>query len=83
MTVAEGPGITPEEAHNIVDPSAWAEYALSIEGIGIGYVFGEQKSRSNGYDLVSLKRSIQNGVMCLPAKGGDDLPAAIMISQGW
>ena len=57
MTVAEGPGISPEEAHKIVDPSRHELNMLyHFEGIGIGYVFGEFKRVDpNGYDLVKFK----------------------------
>jgi len=57
MTVAEGPGISPEEAHNIVDPSRHELNMLyHFDGIGIGYVFGEFKRVDpNGYDLVKFK----------------------------
>ncbi len=57
MTVAEGPGISPEEAHEIVDPSRHELNMLyHFEGMGIGYVLGEfKKVDSNGYDLVEFK----------------------------
>jgi oligo-1,6-glucosidase len=57
MTVAEGPGISPEEAHKIVDPSRHELNMLyHFEGMGIGYVFGEFKRVDpNGYDLEKFK----------------------------
>ncbi len=59
MTVAEGPGISPEEAHKIVDPSRHELNMLyHFEGMGIGYVFGEfKKVDPNGYDLVQFKET--------------------------
>ncbi|MFI5188567.1 MAG: alpha-glucosidase, partial [Chitinophagales bacterium] len=57
MTVAEGPGISPEEAHKIVDPSRQELNMLyHFEGISIGYLPGEFKRVDpNGYDLVKFK----------------------------
>jgi oligo-1,6-glucosidase len=57
MTVAEGPGISPEEAHKIVDPSRNELNMLyHFEGMGIGYVYGEFKRVDpNGYDLIKFK----------------------------
>ncbi len=57
MTVAEGPGISPEEAHKIVDPARKELNMLyHFEGMGIGYVPGEFKRVDpNGYDLVKFK----------------------------
>jgi oligo-1,6-glucosidase len=57
MTVAEGPGISPEEAHKIVDPSRQELNMLyHFEGMGIGYVPGEFKRVDpKGYDLVKFK----------------------------
>jgi len=57
MTVAEGPGVSVEEAHKIVDPSRHELNMLyHFEGMGIGYVPGEFKRVDpNGYDLVKFK----------------------------
>ncbi|HEY0434724.1 MAG TPA: alpha-glucosidase [Chitinophagaceae bacterium] len=58
MTVAEGPGISPEEAHKIVDPSREELNMLyHFEGMGIGYVPGEfKKVNPGGYDLIEFKK---------------------------
>ena len=57
MTVAEGPGVSPEEAHKIVDPSRQElDMLYHFEGMGIGYVPGEFKRVDpSGYDLVRFK----------------------------
>jgi oligo-1,6-glucosidase len=57
MTVAEGPGVSLEEAHKIVDPSRQElDMLYHFEGMGIGYVPGEFKRVDpNGYDLVKFK----------------------------
>lgn len=57
MTVAEGPGISPEEAHKFVDPDRHELNMLyHFEGMGIGYVWGEFKCVDpNGFDLVKFK----------------------------
>lgn len=57
MTVAEGPGITPAQAHQFVDPDRKELNMLyHFEGMGIGYKKGEFKQvDENGYDLVEFK----------------------------
>jgi oligo-1,6-glucosidase len=57
MTVAEGPGISPDEAHKFVDPAREELNMLyHFEGMGIGYVQGEFKRVDpEGYDLVKFK----------------------------
>lgn len=57
MTVAEGPGITEDEAHKFVDPERRElDMLYQFECIGIGYVPGEFKCiNPNGIDLVELK----------------------------
>jgi len=57
MTVAEGIGISPREAHRFVDPSRHELNMLyHFEGMTLGYVPGEFKRIDpNGYDLVKFK----------------------------
>jgi len=57
MTVAEGIGISPREAHRFVDPSRDELNMLyHFEGMTIGYMPGEFKRVDpNGYDLVKFK----------------------------
>jgi oligo-1,6-glucosidase len=57
MTVAEGIGISPQEAHRFVDPSRHELNMLyHFEGMTLGYVPGEFKRVDpNGYDLVRFK----------------------------
>ena len=57
MTVAEGIGISPREAHRFVDPSRKELNMLyHFEGMTIGYLPGEfKKVDPNGYDLVKFK----------------------------
>lgn len=57
MTVAEGPGISPEEAHKIVDPARQELNMLyHFEGVTIGFLPGEFKHVDpNGYDLITFK----------------------------
>jgi oligo-1,6-glucosidase len=57
MTVAEAPGISPEEAHKVVDPSRHELNMLyHFEGVSLGYVPGEfKKVDPDGYDLVQFK----------------------------
>lgn len=57
MTVAEGPGISPEDAHEFVDPERKELNMLyHFEGMGIGYKKGEFKQVDrNGYDLREFK----------------------------
>ena len=56
-TVAEGIGISPQEAHRFVDPSRHELNMLyHFEGMTLGYVPGEFKRVDpNGYDLVKFK----------------------------
>lgn len=58
MSVAEGIGISPEEAHKIVDPERKELNMLyHFEGMGIGYVPGPfKKVDPNGYDLLQFKQ---------------------------
>ncbi|HEY2721116.1 MAG TPA: alpha-glucosidase, partial [Chitinophagaceae bacterium] len=57
MSVAEGPGVSQQEAHKIVDPSRHELNMLyHFEGVGIGYMPGEFKRVDpEGYDLVLFK----------------------------
>jgi oligo-1,6-glucosidase len=56
-TIAEGPGISPDDAHQFVDPERKELHMLyHFEGMGIGYKKGEFKQvDKNGYDLREFK----------------------------
>lgn len=58
MTVAEAPGIPPEDAHKFVDPDRKElNMIYHFEAIVIGYLPGEFKQCDpNGYDVCELKR---------------------------
>ena len=57
MSVAEGLGVTPETAHNFVDPERKELNMLyHFEGMGLGYLPGQFKHMDpNGYSLVEFK----------------------------